>query len=353
MEKKKKTQKRKAKVFWPPLARDLVQRDIEYFSKKENEPQFVNAPQTTSLSKQSAGSEFAIVSPHLTFEEVVNLQRKGEAGSNPYGGIPWEAMMSSKSMWISTKSSIYRLAYRVEEMRNMLFQVLGAISPTSVQWDELQPYLIRCSTVTSSDDVAHLRKQLQSARDKESYVDILKTQSVLSVPIHSGAWPSDGSLIQDAKDIERDAIEVNGMLYTGSSHGYKNIVASIESILMASESMSHCAASTSPKHLAQLLLRACNRTHSGGLSFELLADLFQHDVLCLSPDSSTFSPLKLTICGPLVSITVSAVYRICEIEPTHDSESVWAKIEAVYECKLHIAAPEKHCAMVYVAFVDT
>jgi hypothetical protein len=134
---------------------------------------------------------------------------------------------------------------------------------------------------------------------------------------------------QDGKDISRDRVQINGSLYKGSEHGYNGILealtAAVERALQDALGFDHdrlrardrvrgrdvavaCGAdglrlgvgTGEMAAFARRVLSACNRTHSGGLSYEALEGLVRHpDFSLLVPDSMQASPLTIQLdAGP-------------------------------------------------------
>jgi hypothetical protein len=136
---------------------------------------------------------------------------------------------------------------------------------------------------------------------------------------------------QDGKDIARDRVQINGTLYKGSEHGYDGILRALtaavectlhDSLGLDSDRMQLGAGARGWGRdtavvgganvlrlgvgtgeliaFARRVLSACNRTHSGGLSYEALEGLVRHpDLSLLVPDSMQATPLSIQIdAGP-------------------------------------------------------
>jgi len=157
---------------------------------------------------------------------------------------------------------------------------------------------------------------------------------------------------QDTKDISRDRVQINGITYAGSVHGYGGILTALTKAARRALKQSlgfgfnnrqvrlafstpefrkaPSAAACSVLHLgvgeAELqafgrrVLAECNRTHSGGLSYEALEALVrQPELSLLVPDSARASALMIQIdAGPFRAPTRS------DAESTqNESESGW------------------------------
>lgn len=90
---------------------------------------------------------------------------------------------------------------------------------------------------------------------------------------------------QDAKDINRDTLEVNGLQVFGAQGGYQAAVDAVAHALDADGSQTQ----------AQLLLSLLNRTTSGFVAFEEVLRLLDGPEVVISPESAKARPLELAI----------------------------------------------------------
>ena len=204
---------------------------------------------------------------------------------------------------------------------------------------------------------------------------------------HSGEATSTALLRQEAKDIQRDRITVNGTPISDGGRSYDAIVTDFQSILKAlisdsvyGEALSSTAADNtlqSPNELdrlcralAMVLLHAGNRTQSGGASFSEVMNLFSTPVSIIAPVSDRADPLCYDISiGPFGSpsidsdqdadgtdtavssdlenlsqgafsstrwglrchVRANSYYKICDNNPADESTSTWAVIKAQYD----------------------
>ena len=123
------------------------------------------------------------------------------------------------------------------------------------------------------------------------------------------------ALTQDSKDVERDQVEVNSELVKGSS-GYDAVVRALETAVTEARKSpgAGCwvdrldAADADEgedrggviRRFARSVLRAGNRTQSGGDTLDTLCELAVpalggEDVVLLVPDSSRFAPIRVTV----------------------------------------------------------
>eukprot|EP00933_Yihiella_yeosuensis_P072069 TRINITY_DN8035_c0_g1_i5.p1 TRINITY_DN8035_c0_g1~~TRINITY_DN8035_c0_g1_i5.p1 ORF type:complete len:359 (-),score=88.51 TRINITY_DN8035_c0_g1_i5:166-1242(-) len=105
---------------------------------------------------------------------------------------------------------------------------------------------------------------------------------------------------QDAKDINRDNLIVNGREISGARGGYEAAVEAIAEGLRAGEAA--VGRETWPSEAqtlaAQLLLGVLNRTTSGFAAFEEVLKLLNcDDVVVVSPESAAAEPLQAAITG--------------------------------------------------------
>lgn len=173
---------------------------------------------------------------------------------------------------------------------------------------------------------------------------------------------TESELFQDSKDIQRDSIQINGEIALGTQ-GYDAIVAQIQRVLerLLSKVLPKCSQKMKNRttSMAREILHACNRTESGGFSYEMLSRFLtnhctQH-IIC-RPDSSKAEPLSVEIklggfhshmeeenllkqCSFGVQVLCSALtrYSICKSDdPTCALYSLAAtyKRELLFPCKI-------------------
>uniref|UniRef100_K3X9A5 Uncharacterized protein n=1 Tax=Globisporangium ultimum (strain ATCC 200006 / CBS 805.95 / DAOM BR144) TaxID=431595 RepID=K3X9A5_GLOUD len=123
---------------------------------------------------------------------------------------------------------------------------------------------------------------------------------------------TEAEVFQDAKDITRDELVVNGELVKGT-RGYDAIVDTvqrqIETLLVQqthSDKQQHSTRDVTQldaitHNIAKQILHACNRTESGGSSYEILSQFLsmnhKEDVspVVLRPDSARAAPLEIAL----------------------------------------------------------
>eukprot|EP01066_Platyproteum_vivax_P005945 Platyproteum_vivax@DN1817_c0_g1_i1.p1 len=126
---------------------------------------------------------------------------------------------------------------------------------------------------------------------------------------------------------------VSEKLYSGSLYEYNKIVDIISTQLRQYTSTQniHEADTTNTlledhKVMAHFLMHVLGRTHSGGLSFEKVMEVYsQPSVALCCPESSKASPLELVILPNVCLCRAKTVYRVSDI---HTVEDYWALVHA-------------------------
>ncbi|KAI9919880.1 hypothetical protein PsorP6_015396 [Peronosclerospora sorghi] len=143
-------------------------------------------------------------------------------------------------------------------------------------------------------------------RETKSYVKhlvALTTDARHRIPSFSEA-----EICQDAKDIGRDEMVINGTHVHGQS-GYDAVLDALErefELVLArhvgrAPQQTPMAVSHALQSIAMTVLHASNRTESGGRAFELLRRFLCHDRILLRPASARAPPLQVQVdVGPYV-----------------------------------------------------
>ncbi|KAF0754839.1 hypothetical protein AaE_005183 [Aphanomyces astaci] len=163
---------------------------------------------------------------------------------------------------------------------------------------------------------------------------------------------SDAEAFQDAKDIKRDQLRINGVLFPGIV-GYdaliKALVDEIHRVAVAFRPSYHAFASTY-EEMAKRILHSINRTESGGGSYEVLTSLVTPprphatSLVLLRPNSKAATPLHIHIeMGPYEDhegtwcfglrtvVSAETSYVICDSD---DPTTEWLAVQAKYENRL-------------------
>ena len=228
------------------------------------------------------------------------------------------------------------------------------------------------------DDVIALQLTIQQASTPREFVDRLQELVILgafSVRLED-VLPKDvqrvrdeelGTLgriddeeeYQDAKDLQRDQVCINGTLYQGGDGGYDAIVTSMINELEAAAAQISADRFEHEKDtfrlLAKRILHAANRTQSGGASYEAIDSLLRNEEWCiLRPNSKDAQPLVVSIdVGPYmyepadrlfdsnaqqswafgfrVCVEAHTAYAVCSAD---DPSTEWAIIDATYRTRL-------------------
>ena len=269
-------------------------------------------------------------------------------------------------------------------------------SPQQIdQWDEEEE---NSSTLTSSSkEIQNLKTSLAGAASSIGYKAALSrlptscsfcaiaipstastasTTSTASISSTSRQRQKENDLLaQDQKDLQRDTIEINGLLHDGSIEPYTIILQHIVNIcnqeksrncqLSISKETTPSPSASSLSSFATMIIRFANRTCSGGDSFDVIHEMIQNQNYSIVMPSSTHvqKPLKVTITvGPYyvknnekrnnsdtsdisdtsndviengtwyyglrAVVQASLVYTVCD---TQDPTVVWSVIEGKYE----------------------
>ncbi|EQC29489.1 hypothetical protein SDRG_12737 [Saprolegnia diclina VS20] len=206
------------------------------------------------------------------------------------------------------------------------------------------------------DDILHASTKDDFLKHFES-----ATHEAISFPAPAPATPSPppSSLLgpipevtaieayQDAKDIQRDQIQVNGIVYPGIV-GYDSLVAALTTVIANVHSVFRDEDDKRPQYeaMAKRVLHTINRTESGGSSYEVLSQLMP-PIALLRPNSKDANALVLNIdVGPYeasahvwclglrVRLTTSTAYVICDADDPTDE---WCAIDVVYCNRLAFA----------------
>ena len=273
-------------------------------------------------------------------------------------------------------------------------------SPQQIdQWDEEEEEnsLRSSPLISSSKEIQNLKTSLAGAASSIGYKAALSrlptscsfcaiaipstastasTTSTASISSTSRQRQKENDLLaQDQKDLQRDTIEINGLLHDGSIEPYTIILQHIVNIcnqeksrncqLSISKETTPSPSASSFSSFATMIIRFANRTCSGGDSFDVIHEMIQNQNYSIVMPSSTHvqKPLKVTITvGPyyvknnekrnnsdtsdisdnsndvLVNgtwyyglravVQASLVYTVCD---TQDPTVVWSVIEGKYE----------------------
>ncbi|OQR86522.1 hypothetical protein ACHHYP_10469 [Achlya hypogyna] len=153
---------------------------------------------------------------------------------------------------------------------------------------------------------------------------------------------------QDAKDIQRDQIHVNGVVYPGVV-GYDSLIAALTRVIENVHAQFREASKT-PQYeaLAKRILHTINRTESGGSSYEILSHLMP-SIALLRPNSKDAGALGVHIdVGPYerdgptrewclglrVRLSTTTSYVVCDAKDPTDE---WCSVAVCYESRLAFA----------------
>ena len=180
----------------------------------------------------------------------------------------------------------------------------------------------------------------------DKYVTLFLQQRKLEIPImwlRSGLVAvASGSKLdekQAQKDVERDAVCINGCCFRGSNHGYLGVIDGIK------DAVSSClgalydeAPHDRVEEFAKVLLSVSNRTNSGGDTYDVVDRLVKHpDFSIIVPDSSSANPIEIEIsCGKVPGssswgILASVCAPTCySVRNSLDAETVLFRLRAEF-----------------------
>jgi len=178
---------------------------------------------------------------------------------------------------------------------------------------------------------------------------------------------NDKSLRQEAKDIQRDRITVNGVAVSeNGGRSYDEIVTDFQQIIerlfktavygqaIMSADFDGSHVTNICRSLAMMLLHAGNRTQSGGASFTQVLGLFTTPCTIVAPVSDLADPLTFEVSmgtfrttpvlggaddgtaaevkwGLRCHVRANSYYKICDSNPSDESTSTWAVVKAQYD----------------------
>jgi hypothetical protein len=147
--------------------------------------------------------------------------------------------------------------------------------------------------------IDNLESLAASADSLDAYLFLLMTMlgeaRTLEIPQHAPVNDAD-TRVQDAKDIERDQLLINGALVVGSEAGFDAVVGRLVACLRAIPDVAEISEEAC-ELFSRVLLNAANRTSSGGDMYDVLERGRPRDFVMLCPDSSSTKPLRIDI-GP-------------------------------------------------------
>ncbi|KAF4671237.1 hypothetical protein FOL46_000403, partial [Perkinsus olseni] len=232
---------------------------------------------------------------------------------------------AASSLWsLLTEAEMLRMALLKLSLPAVGSGIVGAplLSDTSLAFTEDLPELVLPSTpsVTTVDE----------------YLDVCRENKSRSYPmraIQGDELPldlTDVDVKQDTKDMKRDIITVNGVLYEGAHVGYDGIVSAVQFALPQRI--------INAESIARVIISIANRTNSGGLCFEKVAEVYQQpDVVIIGPCSSVAEPLDVVITsdessGVWAAIRAHTQYAVYSDGDHHEL----LRVDADFLCRLAI-----------------
>ncbi|KAF4705681.1 hypothetical protein FOZ62_012922 [Perkinsus olseni] len=230
-------------------------------------------------------------------------------------------------------SSLWSLLTEAEMLRMALLKlsppaagsgVVGAplLSDTALAFTEDLPELVLPST--------------PSVSTVDEYLDVCRENKSRSYPmraIQGDELPldlTDVDVKQDTKDMKRDIIAVNGVLYEGAHVGYDGIISAVQFALPQRI--------INAESIARVIISIANRTNSGGLCFEKVAEVYQQpDVVIIGPCSSVAEPLDVVITSDESSGVWAAIRAHTQYAVYSDGDhQELLRVDADFLCRLAI-----------------
>ncbi|KAF0690342.1 Aste57867_18273 [Aphanomyces stellatus] len=213
-----------------------------------------------------------------------------------------------------------------------------------------------------------IREDIHSATTKEEFLQHMDAAAHSSVffPVHtpdgsSSAPPPSSHLLghlpmvteaeafQDAKDIKRDQLSINDVLFPGIV-GYDALVRALADEIQRIAALyrpMYASFESTYDEMAKRILHTINRTESGGASYEILSHLVtppsSPSLVLLRPNSKDATPLRIVIdmgayeadagwCfGLRVTMSTQTSYVLCDGD---DPTTEWCVVHAVYRNRL-------------------
>eukprot|EP00644_Phytophthora_capsici_P006607 jgi/Phyca11/550291/estExt2_Genewise1Plus.C_PHYCAscaffold_360327 len=196
---------------------------------------------------------------------------------------------------------------RLEEMSGLLHSALSTENEDLTLFQEVIEQLfagMEEQKVILSTNWLKEEYEEDSREKTESYLDqILAIHS--EEPTNCSRMPtlSEAEIFQDAKDVKRDELQINGVKVEGT-RGYDAVVDALQHELEhvlarqvgKTPEQTPMAVSNALQSVAMAVLHASNRTESGGCSYELLSKFLNNhemDRVLLRPDSARAAPLEV------------------------------------------------------------
>jgi len=284
----------------------------------------------------AAPTEPLVLSPQSSTDELRLLVQQSSAA--PASDV--DALFSAHRALHSIASELQAALVQVETLQfssasfvaSLAYGPLRPPSCTSeCSWDGIPPHkLFGPSTVPAPPPPL----EFEAPADAKTLVDYQRRLAgmppALFIERQLRLCVGEVDRYQDAKDIGRDELVVNGMPVSGSTGGYAAAVSMLSGGMEVA--MAPAASAETRERAAQLLLGALNRTNSGFIAFEEVLRLLDcPDVVVVSPESAAALPLEATIlpgialgrahtrysvrrgdgCGPpLIVVDVTYVFRV-------------------------------------------
>ncbi|RMX65456.1 hypothetical protein DD238_005348 [Peronospora effusa] len=217
--------------------------------------------------------------------------------------------------------------HQLEKMTDVLYASLSEENENLMQFQEVFEHVFETlpdQKLVMSTNWLNAAEMEETKTEKMSYV-----QQILAVSSNEAGTKShiptlsDAEILQDAKDIGRDELLING-IRVGGAKGYDAVVDALQrelELVLARQvgmtpEQTPMAVSNALQSVAMAVVHASNRTESGGCSYELLSKFLSNHKMnrvLLRPDSARAAPLEVYLdMGPYLETIPGS------------NESIWA-----------------------------
>jgi hypothetical protein len=344
---------------------------------------------------------------HAASEEPNMRQVKSKSIVLDSNCRPVNSQRHRNSFLLQTKTNQGRRLWQTksEEERN---EWVLAIQKAAMYPPTFSSHLLNALSMSSDFQQQHfteIQTAIRAAASKDAYRAALEQSKKVSVMME---WvirqrkqehrEGKNSQSQVFKDMRRDMVEINGVIYKGAE-GAESIIGALtrcllnlsssertgaakpmargEAPVVNSDWESHPLTEAEALGFAWEVLVACNRTQSGGDSYDALELLLgNRDLVVLCPSGREAAPLRVnvrrcelpsgsvsadvdievqesetstkyvtkggdlkssirdkirTVAGLKISVEASTSYKVCNADPQGDGVDDWAQVEAVFQ----------------------
>ncbi|KAF4666376.1 hypothetical protein FOL47_004112, partial [Perkinsus chesapeaki] len=211
-----------------------------------------------------------------------------DASPNRLGGVRKNTGLAHEMARADATTTLWSLVTETEMLRMAVLK----LSPSSASGDP--PLLSDTAFGFTQELPEFIFPSTLPLSTAGEYMDICRDNKCGTYPlgvVKGDELPldlTDVDIKQDAKDMKRDTVTVNGVLYEGAHVGYDGIVSAVQFALPQRV--------LNAENVARVIISIVNRTNSGGLCFEKVTEVYQQpDAVFIAPCSSVAEPLDIVI----------------------------------------------------------